>query len=145
MEIKYNLRSGWPRLVTKNLRDEIYNCTKRQSFKIGITNNPERRAREYRNSDYRLMHILYKTSSINHARELERNLIAQFRDKWNKRRNKRLENSIGGGSGRPSDGMYYLYVVVTQPRFSSSRIRMFRSVNRLPKRIFSSVVISRRK
>ena len=142
MEIKFNnIQSGWPRQVTKNLRDEIYNCTKRQSFKIGITNNPKRRAKEYRNSDYRLMHILYKTNSIGHARELEKILIKQFRDKWNKR----LENSIGGGGGRTSDGMYYLYVVVTQPRYSSSRIRMVRSVSRLPKRILSSIVISRRK
>ena len=142
MEIKYNkLQSGWPRQVDKKLHDEISNCTKRQRFKIGITNNPERRASQYRYNDYRLMHILYETSSIDHARELEKNLIAQFRDKCKNR----LENIIGGGSGRPSDGMYYLYVVVTQSRFSSSRIRMARSVSRLPKRIISSVVISRRK
>ena len=70
--------------------------------KVGITNNPDRRARSY--SGDIAMFVLYKTRSLEVARNVERTLIEH---RWDD-----LLNQIGGGGGSYGQGPYYVYVVV---------------------------------
>ena len=108
MELRFELETGWPSQLT-TMERRIGGFKRHASaFKIGITNDPWRRMREYEvysPRHYSEMIVLYETSSFTHAADLERRLINH---QWY---DPRIRNQISGGGGRPGAGWYYLYVV----------------------------------
>ena len=109
MELKYCEDSGWPSRLNERLKRRISAFVKSSSaFKIGITNWPERRKREYETHHprhYSEMIVLYATSSRGNAASLETQLIDHNWDRYE------LRNEIGGGGGPHGEGWYYLYIV----------------------------------
>ena len=75
-----------------------------QSYKIGITADPEARSDSYGN-EYDEMIVLYRTSSERYVRAMELKLIDKF--------SRTADNLIGGGGGRLDFGPYYLYIART--------------------------------
>ena len=75
---------------------------------IGITSNPEERARWYSAKNYDEMFLLYKTRSENFVRDAEWDLLDHF-----KRRAKRVNGGPGGPLGEPP---HYLYIVRRKQR-----------------------------
>lgn len=73
-------------------------------FKIGISNNPDRRFQEAYEGFYDEMVVLYETTSIDYVSELERILVAYNLDY--------TDNEVAGGGGGIGEPPYYLYVVV---------------------------------
>lgn len=109
MRLNYQLDTGWPsNLKTINQR---VGAIKRRScaFKIGITNSPRTRIRQYEDEHprhYGEMLVLYRTSSRKNAAELEKLLISKHQS------DRRNRNRRGGGGGRPGRGLrHYLYIV----------------------------------
>ena len=103
-----NCREGRPSkgLLATLVRSVAQYKWRSASIKIGITSNPERRAREYDGWEYDEMVVLYKTSRYsndNFVRELERELVDKH---WED-----CDNSIGGGGGPLGKPPYYLYIV----------------------------------
>jgi hypothetical protein len=81
-----------------------YYLNRSSCLKVGITNNYERRARQY-SSEYDYLSVLYETRSLNYIREVEIRLIDDY---W-----EYLDNSVRGGGGRRADTEqtpYYCYV-----------------------------------
>ena len=77
-----------------------------RNFKIGITNDPDRRAREYYYRDgnrYHEMVVLYQTRRLGQVRKLEAVLVRKHRAD--------SDNEQGGGGGSAGKPPYYLYVV----------------------------------
>ena len=109
MKLKYDVDSGWPSQLDERMKKRIGAYTRYSSaFKIGITNWPERRKREYERNNarhYSEMIVLYETSSRSHAGHMETQLIDQNWDRLE------LRNQIGGGGGPHGEGWYYLYIV----------------------------------
>ncbi len=92
------VRETLKRSVSQYIR--YHNCVK-----IGITNNPERRKKEYAKSrNWDKMVVLYSTTSLKYIREIERELIEY---NWDY-----VHNLISGGGGDYSQPPYYLYVVI---------------------------------
>ena len=100
-----NISTGWPNQVITTLLRRISAYTRGGiSFKIGITSGYYTRAGWYRrNTRYSEMILLYQTSSDDHARDLERDMIDYY---W-----EYCDNSISGGGGSMSGPPYYLYIV----------------------------------
>jgi hypothetical protein len=74
-------------------------------IKIGITNNPERCAKEHaRNGDWERMIIKYHTTSVHHIKYIELVIINHHLG--------RVENLVAGGGGPNGEGPYFLYVLV---------------------------------
>ena len=88
----------------------------RRNFKIGITNDPERRANEYDSRDggrYHQMVVLYQTGGRQRIRDMEAMLVRKHLQG--------SDNEQGGGGGLVGRrGPYYLYIV------RSRLIRRFR-------------------
>jgi len=108
MSIFYDLDTGRPSEVVSGLRRRISSFTRHGSvrrFKIGITNNPERRYIQAYATSYDEMLVLYESSSIDCVSELESELVEH---NWNCCDN--LLAGGGGGIGRTSP--YFLYVVI---------------------------------
>ena len=109
MKLKYKDEGGWPSQLDERMKRRIGAYTKNASaFKIGITNWPERRKREYERTNprhYSKMIVLYSTSSRSNAGHMERQLINHNWDRLE------LRNEIGGGGGPYGEGWYYLYIV----------------------------------
>ena len=101
-----DVTTGAPSQAISTLRRRISAYTRDGTlFKIGITNNPSRRKSQYEDdTDYDEMIVLYRTSSDSFQRQLEQTLIVDYWD--------RCDNSIQGGGGRPTNGPYYLYIVI---------------------------------
>lgn len=100
--------TGFPNQVLPNLIRRISAFTRAgltAGFKIGITSDPEGRARKYIGT-YERMVLIYRTESRNHVVQLEKMLVAY---------NFQLsENRTGGGGGKPGIGPFFLYVVTTR-------------------------------
>lgn len=110
MEIRYEIQTGWPSQTNIHQRISAYTRTGRcAAFKIGITNNPDRRASLYRSNGavYHEMLVLYRTSSDSHVREMERFLCDYYSGC--------SDNINAGGGGPSSEGPYYLYVTIQRP------------------------------
>ncbi len=106
MKIRYEMQRGWPNQISLHQRVSAYARTDRcLSFKIGITNNPVKRASDYRNhgTAYDEMIVLYETSSLNHVRNMETILCERFLGM--------SDNINAGGGGRTGQGPFYLYLV----------------------------------
>ncbi|MDT7540534.1 MAG: hypothetical protein QOE33_438 [Acidobacteriota bacterium] len=103
----YNYVTGRPDEVVSGVLRSISAYTRvdrTRGFKIGITNNPERRFQDAYAHAYHKMAVVYQSSSINNVAELERELI---------RHNYELaDNIISGGGGNYGDPPYYMYVVM---------------------------------
>ena len=116
MQLRYELETGWPNQLTAMNR-RIGGLKRHASaIKVGITNCPETRLRQYETTcprHYSEMVVLYRTSTRRNAAEVERRQIAR------NGHDRRLRNERGGGGGRPGKGAYYLYVVRRRRRFKS--------------------------
>lgn len=110
MGIEWNLTTGWPSQVIGNLKRSITQFANNNAYvKVGITNNSDRRWGEHLKVDsgWERMIVLYKTSSVKHARYLEKELVEYF---WNRDEN---YNFTGGGGGQLGNFTnYYLYVLL---------------------------------
>jgi hypothetical protein len=105
--VEYNYVTGRPSEVVSGVLRSISAYTRRdrvRGFKIGITNDPERRFREGYAHAYHKMAVVYQSASIDNISELERLLIEHNYEL--------CDNIISGGGGNYGDPPYYLYVVV---------------------------------
>ena len=119
-EIDWNERSGYPSEVVDDILEDIdekydpdfwrslgmwWRGELRMEYKIGMTTDPEGRARQYGES-YAYMDVVYETTSYNHATAVEQGLIDEYiDDDWN-------DNERAGGGGRLPDGDNYHYVYI---------------------------------
>lgn len=104
--IYYEHMTGTPARVASSLRRRVSQYTRQdrvRGFKIGITNNPERRFSESHAAQYDEMIVVYQTASRRHVCDVERDLVEHNRDL--------CDNLVGGGGGRASTGPFYLYIV----------------------------------
>ena len=105
MKIRWEQRTGWPSSLIE-IRHRIGAFTRNTAnFKIGITCRPSIRAYEYarRKPHYDEMIVLYQTSSIKNARDLEKDLIKHY---W-----EQCDNRYNGGGGNIGTGPHYAYIV----------------------------------
>lgn len=112
MQPEWRQRTGWPSSLIE-IRHRIGAFTRGKTegktiFKIGITCRPERRGYEYDRNEpfYDRMIVLYETSSIKNARDMEKALIKHYRDQCDNLRN--------GGGGRIGTPPHYMYIVVNR-------------------------------
>ena len=118
-EIDWVERTGWPSEVVDDILEDIeekydpdfwrslgmwWNSELRMEYKIGMTSDPDARARQY-GSEYDYMEVVYQTTSYDHAVAVEQGLIDEWiDDDWN-------DNERAGGAGRLSDSEYfYVYI-----------------------------------
>lgn len=105
--VVYNFFTGRPEDVVSDVLRSISAYTRRDrasGFKIGITNNPERRFRDAYAHAYHKMAVVYRSSSIKNVSQLECELIDH---------NEELaDNIISGGGGNIGSPPYFMYVVV---------------------------------
>lgn len=101
MQVVWRIETGWPQWL--NLRRRV-GALRRHSifYKIGITNDPDRRARQYYD-EYDEMIVIYQTQSLASARWVERDLIDFTWDD--------TDNEVGGGGGNFGEPPYFVYVV----------------------------------
>lgn len=102
----YNEVTGRPQAVVSTVLRKISAYTRESNvrwFKIGITNNPERRFQKHK-TNYDRMVVIYRTISLDSVCELECELIEHNREL--------ADNMIGGGGGKAGKPPYYLYVVI---------------------------------
>ena len=98
-----NVQTGRPNQIISTLRRRISALIRADvAFKVGITNNPQARARAY-GYEYDEMIVLYTTSSDNYVRDLESALVYEY---WYMN-----DNYTGGGGGGRGMPPYYLYIV----------------------------------
>jgi hypothetical protein len=103
--VQYSYWTCWPVNVVTMLKRSISAYTRDVgSFKIGLTNNPERRFRQAYANRYRKMIVVYKTDSIHHVRKLE-NVLVDYYWEYN-------DNETGGGGGNYGPPPHYLYLVL---------------------------------
>lgn len=106
-KVVFNLVTGRPKSVVSTVLRKISAHTREDRvryFKIGITNNPERRFQQEYAGSYDKMIVVYKSSSINSVSDLEDQLVEH---------NKELcDNIVAGGGGNYGDPPYFLYVVI---------------------------------
>lgn len=111
MEVRYELETGWPVNSTLQQRISAYIRSDRaKKFKVGITNNPERRASSYdtqcaiqRATKYDEMIVVYQTQSKRNLDQMERFLIEYY--------DGNSDNINNGGGGPKGVPPYFLYVV----------------------------------
>jgi len=111
MEIRDDkVETGWPSQLNLHQRVSAFTRPDRCiSFKIGITNNPDKRASLYRGSGtiYHEMVLLYRTSSDTHVRAMEVFLCDYYKES--------SDNVNAGGGGPGGEGPYYLYLTIQRP------------------------------
>lgn len=102
--------SGQPSVVISALKRKITQLKKyRTRFKIGETNNPEKRFSKYLRGTnlYKEMYVVYKTTSVKNVARIEEELIDFYKD------NNANDNEKPGSAGPAGDSSYhYVYVVV---------------------------------
>jgi hypothetical protein len=110
MSVEWSFYTGRPSTVIGNLKRSVTQLANNNAFvKVGITVNPKRRWREHWQNDptWNRLVVVYRSTSLNYVRELERELIAHSIE--------RVEsmNMVGGGGGPNSrGGRHYLYILV---------------------------------
>jgi T5orf172 domain len=108
LSVENEARFGWPSRQS-TLRQRVSGYTRdgrAKRFKVGITNNPPKRAGEHnaKKHPYRRMVILYGTRSQKNVQGLETWLIEIYRN--------RGDNVRSGGAGRYGKGWKYVYVLL---------------------------------
>jgi hypothetical protein len=109
MSVEYNYCTGRPSDVITRLKRKVTRTINNNSYvKVGITNNPETRWNQHRANDptWTKMLVVYQSSSINHVRELESDLITH---RWEE-----LHNQRDGGGGNIGEGRQYLYFLIQE-------------------------------
>jgi hypothetical protein len=109
MSVHYAYDTGRPGNILPTILRRISaftRCGKVDYFKIGITNNPERRWNESYKGFYDRMLVVYCSKSRKHVSRLEYEVVNH---NWNY-----CDNSISGGGGRiaKDSSYFYLYVVI---------------------------------
>ena len=105
MKVKYSYYTGRPneldlhKKASQLTRNDYYT-----GYKIGITNNPERRAKDYElhATRYNEMLVIYETQSRNFAKTVERQ-ITEYLEGF-------CDNKIMGGGGNYGQPPYYVYI-----------------------------------
>lgn len=129
MDIRDKSETGWPsggnlvQRVAAYVRDDrlkrysglekltaAFRQRELRGFRVGITNNPTRRAASY-GGEYSEMVLLYRTDSLKNAREWEEELITYFTSA----QTDRLDNLYIGGGRSAEAGPFHVYVVVRRP------------------------------
>jgi hypothetical protein len=107
VRVFYDIVTGRPGDVVSSVLRSLSGYTRidrTRWFKIGITNNPERRWREAYAENYDEMIVLYQSSSITSVSHLEIELVEHNRDL--------ADNIVGGGGGNFGKPPFYLYIVL---------------------------------
>lgn len=106
MDLEYDYWRGPINQVVESLIRSVGQYTRHYDVKIGITNDPERRAREHSRSGirWRRMVVKYETSSVNYINRMERIIIDYHWDY--------IKNKVGGGGGPNGNPPFYLYVLL---------------------------------
>jgi hypothetical protein len=105
MTLQYNYFTGHQNTVETALKKSVaVYLSNYERVKIGITNNPERRAKEHEKGNWKRMIVKYYTTSVKYINDMERVIIDHHWD--------RVENLVGGGGGPNGEGPYFLYVLV---------------------------------
>jgi len=111
MEVNWHrVDTGGYKQIQPNLRKRISALVRREvQFKIGITNDPDKRAGIFRANGARFdeMIVLYQTESENFIRRLEQDLIDYYDG---------YACNVARGGGAQADSPFYLYVVRTKLR-----------------------------
>jgi hypothetical protein len=108
MDVFYEEETGWPGDLNLHQRISAYTRIDRTThYKVGITNDPERRASNY-GAVYSQMIVVYKSSSEKNIRLMEAFLTEYIREH---RQDPRCDNINEGGGGPCGDPPYFLYVV----------------------------------
>ena len=105
--VSFDTSTGTPTQVLSELIRRISAYTRQdraRRFKIGITNDPERRYSQAYADEYDEMIVVYETRSIDYVSQLEAALIGH---NWEV-----TDNQVGGGGGAIGDPPYYLYIVL---------------------------------
>lgn len=106
-QLKYDYKIGWPKnIITRlNISAGLYRRNYKY-VKIGITSDPERRFCEHKKSwrfKWNKMVVVYRTTSIKNANEVEKWFIENRRD---------LVNEWGGYSNMCDSQYYYAYFLL---------------------------------
>ncbi len=118
MRVLYRIKRDSIKNVRSKIGSSIVYYSKEHKVKVGITSKPKRRAAKYTiESDYDDMIVLFKTSSEQTIRELEKFLVEK---NW-----ELVDNEIGGGGGPLGNGPYYLYIV------TASKVNYTRSLSKV--------------
>ena len=100
--------TGWPVQVIGEVAAAVARIigTRRQSrgFKIGRTVDPQQRFNQHRADE---LHVIYSTSSIDHAITVENALINYFAND-----ERSLNQALHGGGGVSYDYDHHVYVAV---------------------------------
>ena len=106
-QLKYDYKKGWPKnIITRlNISAGLYRRNYKY-VKIGITSDPERRFCEHKNSrryNWKKMIVVYETTSIKNANEVEKWFIEHRPD---------LVNKWKGQSHMCESQYYYAYFLL---------------------------------
>lgn len=110
----YRPLTGHPSQVKSRLCRKVGALSRHGGFhrKIGITNEPQRRWREfYGPNGWHEMHVLYESSSHRHVCDLEREFVRRFYDEVMRTPGWAWNGTGGGGGRKPLAGPYFLYMV----------------------------------
>ena len=113
MTIHWNTHTGHFPEAKRRMYQKVYRLHKSdfvKSYKIGITNDPDGRLRDYQLYGHRYNHlyVIYETQSLVYVREMEKYLVKKFWD--------HCDNQIRGGGGGYGYPPYYTYVVAHIPK-----------------------------
>lgn len=104
MQLTYKCISGQPSNVTASIARSIAQYERYHSqVKVGITSDPERRAKEHAQSGWQRMVVKYKTSSLRNANIVEKHFINGREE---------LKNKWTGFSPLSGHGPYYAYIIM---------------------------------
>ena len=104
MQLTYKCISGQPSNVTASLSRSLSQFERYYSqVKVGITSDPERRAKEHAQSGWHRMVVKYKTGSLRNANTVEKYFINGREE---------LKNKWTGFSPLSGHGPYYTYIIM---------------------------------
>ena len=110
-EDRNRVKVNWDRMVTGPFKSVSTTLRRKlsqyilhhENLKIGITGDPDKRARDY-HGQYGRMDVLYETSSRDYVTIMESMMIDEYREY--------CDNSIRGGGGPVAGPPYYLSLVI---------------------------------
>lgn len=107
--IWWNWYSGHPSIALPSMRRALGQYLRQASnFKIGLTNDPERRWYERYQYDWDQMIVIYRTTSWRYVAEIEDALIQYG---WDRYLDRSWNQYSGGGGVREGFSEYWVYIV----------------------------------